>query len=172
MLRCGLVRRLDARPGPVPQSMLYPQCRIQFPNACSLQLCEKPGISTITIQIMKCVRGNCMRICVDEVPPSVVGVAAGPCRDSRPCCLTPPSPLRPPAESQLKPLSPLRVRHGCLWCVFRLQWCCWFQWLLFRGAQWWWGFHAGLHLWLQRCHWFQSRHVAVSCAHKSSPCLV
>ena len=136
LLRCGLVRRLDARPGPVSQSMLYPQCRIQFPNACSLQLCEKPGISTITIQIMKCVRGNCMRICVDEVPPSVVGVAAGPCRDSRPCCLTPPSPLRPPAEPQLKPLSPLRVRHGCLWCVFRLQWCCWFQWLLFRGAQW------------------------------------
>ena len=77
-----------------------------------------------------------MRICVDEVPPSVVGVAAGPCRDSRPGCLKPLSPLLVRICLGLKPLSPLRVRHGCLWCVFRLQWCCWFQWLLFRGAQW------------------------------------
>ena len=61
----GVARRLEARPGLVPQSTLYPQFRMQFPHARSLQLCEKPGISTITIQSMKCVRGNCMRMCVD-----------------------------------------------------------------------------------------------------------
>ena len=36
----------------------------------------------------------------------------------------------------LKPASPLRVRIGWFWRVFRLQWCCRFQQLLFRGAQW------------------------------------
>ena len=61
LLRCGLVRRLEARPGLASRSTLYPQFRMQFPNACSLQLCEKPGISTITFQSMKYARGNCMR---------------------------------------------------------------------------------------------------------------
>ena len=54
-------RRLEARPGLASRSTLYPQFRMQFPNACSLQLCEKPGISTITFQSMKYARGNCMR---------------------------------------------------------------------------------------------------------------
>ena len=36
----------------------------------------------------------------------------------------------------LKPASPLRVRIGWFWRVFRLQWCRRFQQLLFRGAQW------------------------------------
>ena len=67
-----------------------------------------------------------------------------------PACLKPPSPLRactcvglkPPspllahAEAHLKPPSPLRVRNGRFWCSFRLHWCCWFQWSLFRGVQW------------------------------------
>ena len=35
-LMCGSARRLDARPGLVPQSALYPQFRMQFPHACSL----------------------------------------------------------------------------------------------------------------------------------------
>ena len=61
LLRCGLVRRLEARPGLASRSTLYPQFRMQFPNACSLRLCEKPGISTITFQSMKYARGNCMR---------------------------------------------------------------------------------------------------------------
>ena len=84
-------------------------------------------------------------------------------------CLKPLSPLRVPAEPRLKPSSPLRVRNGCISCIFRLQWCCRFQWSLFGGEQWCRWFHTGLHQWLQRCYWFQSWHVAVSCARKSSP---
>jgi len=42
----------------------------------------------------------------------------------------------------LKPPSPLRVRIGRFWCVCWSQWWRWFQRLLFRGAQWWWGFHT------------------------------
>ena len=64
-LMCGSARRLEARPSLMPRSALYPQFRMQFPDACSLQLYEKPGISTITIQSMKCARGNCMRMYVD-----------------------------------------------------------------------------------------------------------
>ena len=86
-------------------------------------------------------------------------------------CLKPLSPLRVPAEPRLKPSSPLWARNGRFWCIFRLQWCCRFQWSLFGGEQWCRRFHAGLHQWLQRCYWFQSWHVAVSCARKSLPCL-
>ena len=50
--------------------------------------------------------------------------------------LKPPSPLRAQAEPHLKPVSPLRVRIGCFWRVFRLHWCCRFQWVLFRGEHW------------------------------------
>ena len=50
--------------------------------------------------------------------------------------MKPPSPLRVPAEPRLKPSSPLRVRNGRFWCSFRTQRRWWFQWLLFRGAQW------------------------------------
>ena len=64
-LMCGSARRLEAWPSLMPRSALYPQFRMQFPDACSLQLYEKPGISTITIQSMKCARGNCMRMYVD-----------------------------------------------------------------------------------------------------------
>ena len=61
-LECGWVRRLEARPGPVPRSVPYPQFRMQFPDTCSSSLSEKPGISTIIFQSMKCARGNCMRV--------------------------------------------------------------------------------------------------------------
>ena len=83
--------------------------------------------------------------------------------------LKPPSPLLAQAEPQLKPPSPLRAKRSCFSCIFRLQWCRRFQWSLFGGEQWCRRFHAGLHQWLQRRHWFQSWHVAVSCARKSSP---
>ena len=56
------------QPGPVPRSVPYPQFRMQFPDTCSSSLSEKPGISTITFQSMKCARGNCMRMCVDQDP--------------------------------------------------------------------------------------------------------
>ena len=39
-----------------------------------------------------------------------------------PACLKPPSPLRAQAEPQLKLASPLRVKIGCFWRVFRLHW--------------------------------------------------
>ena len=89
-----------------------------------------------------------------RVPWTGTAAAHGRCGQAlptrRPGCLKPPSPLRAcacvglkptsplraPAEPRLKPASPLRLRNGCFWCVFRLQWCCWFQWLLFRGVQW------------------------------------
>ena len=69
-------RRLEARPGPVPRSVPYPQFRMQFPDTCSSSLSEKPGISTITFQSMKCAWGNCMRICADQAPPPLTGTAA------------------------------------------------------------------------------------------------
>ena len=85
--------------------------------------------------------------------------------------LKPPSPLLAQGEPQMKPPSPLRAKRSCFSCIFRLQWCCRFQWSLFGGEQWCRRFHAGLHQRLQRRHWFQSWHVAVSCARKGSPCL-
>ena len=75
-LECGWVRRLEARPGPVPRSVPYPQFRMQFPDTCSSSLSEKPGISTITFQSMKCAWGNCMRICADQASPPLTGTAA------------------------------------------------------------------------------------------------
>ena len=54
----------------------------------------------------------------------------------RPACLKPLSPLRAQAEPQMKPAPPLRVRIGCFWRVFRLHWCCRFQWVLFMGEHW------------------------------------
>ena len=77
---CNIGRPLVARPGPVPRSVPYPQFCMQFPDTCSSSLSEKPGISTITFQSMKCTRGNCMRICADQAPPPPMGAAAWPCR--------------------------------------------------------------------------------------------
>ena len=79
-----LVCRLEARPGPVPRSVPYPQFRMQFPDTCSSSLSEKPGISMITFQSMKCAWGNCMRICADQAPPPPTGTAAWPCRPGGP----------------------------------------------------------------------------------------
>ena len=73
---CASALRLEARPGPVPRSVPYPQFRMQFPDTCSSSLSEKPGISTITFQSMKCAWGNCMRICADQAPPPLTGTAA------------------------------------------------------------------------------------------------
>ena len=60
----------------MPRSVPSPQFRMQFPDACSSSLSEKPGISTITFQSMKCAWGNCMRICADQAPPPPTGTAA------------------------------------------------------------------------------------------------
>ena len=76
---CNIGRPLVPRPGPAPRSVPYPQFRMQFPGTCSSSLSEKPGISTITFQSMKCTWGNCMRICADQVPPPPMGGAAWPC---------------------------------------------------------------------------------------------
>ena len=73
---CNIGRPLVPRPGPAPRSVPYPQFRMQFPDTCSSSLSEKPGISTITFQSMKCVWGNCMRICADRAPPPPTGTAA------------------------------------------------------------------------------------------------
>ena len=72
-----------------------------------------------------------------------------------PACLKPLSPLQAQVEPQLKPSSPLRVRNGCFWCSFRVQWRCRFQRPVVGGVQW--------------CCWFQCRHGVVPGARKSSP---
>ena len=64
------------QPGPVPRSVPCPQFRMQFPDTCSSSLSEKPGISTITFQSMKCAWGNCMRMCADRAPPPPTSTAA------------------------------------------------------------------------------------------------
>ena len=75
-LMCYWVRCFEARLGPVPRRVPHPQFRMQFPDTCSSSLSEKPGISTITFQSMKCAWGNCMRICADQAPPPLTGTAA------------------------------------------------------------------------------------------------
>ena len=77
-LMCYWVRCFEARPGPAPRRVPYPQFRMQFPDTCSSSLSEKPGISTITFQSMKCAWENCMRICADQAPPPPTGTAAWP----------------------------------------------------------------------------------------------
>ena len=76
LLMCYWVRCFEARPGPAPRRVPYPQFRMQFPDTCSSSLSEKPGISTITFQSTKCAWGNCMRICADQAPPPLTGTAA------------------------------------------------------------------------------------------------
>ena len=76
LLMCYWVRCFEARPGPAPRRVPYPQFRMQFPDTCSSSLSEKPGISTITFQSMNCMWGNCMRICADQAPPPLTGTAA------------------------------------------------------------------------------------------------
>ena len=73
---CYWVRCFEARLGPVPRRVPHPQFRMQFPDTCSSSLSEKPGISTITFQSMKCAWGNCMRMCADRAPPPPTSTAA------------------------------------------------------------------------------------------------
>ena len=75
-LMCYWMLCFEARPGPAPRLVPYPQFRMQFPDTCSSSLSEKPGISTITFQSMKCAWGNCMRICADQAPPPPTGTTA------------------------------------------------------------------------------------------------
>ena len=56
----------------------------------------------------------------------------------------------------LKPLSPLRVRNGRFWCIFRAQRRCRFQWSLVVDEPW--------------CCWSQCRRVSACCARNLSPC--
>ena len=66
------------------------------------------------------------------------------------------SPLLAQAEPQVKPPSPLRGENAVIPGVVGLQRC--------------WRFHWSTPGGVQRCCWFQSRHVAAPCARKSSPC--
>ena len=68
----------------------------------------------------------------------------------------PRSPLLAGACVGLKPRSPLRVRNGRFWCVFRAQRCRRFQRPRVGGEQW--------------CCWFHRRYVSASCARYLSPC--
>ena len=70
--------------------------------------------------------------------------------------LKPSSPLLACACVGLKPRSPLRVRNGRFWCVFRAQRCRRFQRPRVGGEQW--------------CCWFHRRYVSASCARHLSPC--
>ena len=134
-------RRLEARPGPAPRSVPYPQFCMQFPDTCSSSLSEKPGISMITFQSMKCVRGNCMRICVDRALPPPTGTADRPSGPSGALHTgdawraevwlgaVPRSPARPRRRPSISHVIPLRLVQtlnlhrwncnvfGVLWCV-------------------------------------------------------
>ena len=72
------------------------------------------------------------------------------CNVGRPLVARP----RPPAY--LKPSSPLRGENAVIPGVVGLQRC--------------WRFHWSTPGGVQRCCWFQSRHVAAPCARKSLPC--
>ena len=101
-----------------------------------------------------------------QAPPPPTGTAARPRRRPRVSHLGPVDQTARSPETGVafarsyargvETASPLRAKRSCISCIFRLQWC--------RR------FHVGLHQWLQWCHWFQSWHVAVFCARKSSPC--
>ena len=121
VLMCGLVRRVEARPGPVSRSVPYPQFRMQFPDTCSSSLSEKPGISTITFQSMKCMWGNCMRVFWGSGHIDTCWWRSRNPRARWAGCLKSPSPLLARARVGLKPLSPLRARNGCFWCSFPAQ---------------------------------------------------
>ena len=66
------------------------------------------------------------------------------------------TPLLAQAEPQVKPTLPLRGENLVVPGVVGLQRC--------------WRFHWSTPAGVQRCCWFQSRHVAAPCARKSSPC--
>ena len=119
-LECDWVRRLEARPGPAPRRVPYPQFRMQFPDTCSSSLSEKPGISTITFQSMKCMWGNCMRVFWGSGHIDTCWWRSRNPRARWAGCLKSPSPLLARARVGLKPLSPLRARNGCFWCSFRV----------------------------------------------------
>ena len=74
--------------------------------------------------------------------------------------LKPLRPLQARDVGQLKPASPLRVRNGCFWRIFRPQRCHRFQRLLLRGEQWCRGFQTPNDCRLQRRHGF---HMHVAC---------
>ena len=120
-LECDWVRRVEARPGPVSRSVPYPQFRMQFPDTCNSSLSEKPGISTITFQSMKCMWGNCMRVFWGSGHIDTCWWRSRNPRARWAGCLKSPSPLLARARVGLKPLSPLRARNGCFWCSFRVQ---------------------------------------------------
>ena len=176
---CSLPRQISGRRAACPPAH-RPRCELRSAR----RLEARPGPAGLAAASNRSGVSVC---CPGQAPPPPTGTAAGPsgilhtcrawllaCGSAR--CLNvwpdpskPASPLLVRAEPQLKPSSPLRARNGCFSCAFRSQRCCGFQRLLLRGEHWCWRFHAGLHQWLQRCHWFQSWHVAVSCARKSSP---
>ena len=95
---------LQVPPGPSASVALAAsawQFRMQFPDACGQPLCEKPGVSTIGFRTMKCIRGNCMRMCADQaVPPRCSALGAkkfalrrcviAKARKSSPCALKTP----------------------------------------------------------------------------------
>ena len=112
VLACGLARRLVVRPGPAADH----------------------GYRSLALSTR---RPACLKPLSPVLVSAYVGVKPpSPLRAQAELQMKPASPLRMQAELQMKPASPLRVRIGCFWRVFRLHWCCRFQGVLFRGAQW------------------------------------
>ena len=99
---------------------------------------------------MNCQRWNCMRKCVDQDPQYPAGIG----NLSR--------------ETGVA-FARLYVRGVETAIAFAgEQWAFLVQLSGAEGRR----FHVGPYQRLQRCHWFHSRHVAVSCARKSSPCVL
>ena len=99
-------------------SLLFQRFWVLLMGWCNRITCEFSGERACS-----CARRGCLKPASPLLARSRVG-------------LKPSSPLRAGDVGQLKPLSPLRVRNGCFSCVFWLQRCHRFQWLLLRGEQW------------------------------------
>ena len=89
-LMCYWVRCFEARPGPVPRRVPYPQFRMQFPDTCSSSLSEKPEFQRLHFK-------------------------AGSVRGGIACEYVPIGPRRRPRAPQPGPSTPCG-RHGGLAC--------------------------------------------------------
>ena len=149
-------RRLEARPGPAGPAAASNRAGLVV-SVLSVSLRHRPRAPQPALRCPPHRRRLVADVWLSASARSRTRTCHSP-RTSEISRVKPSSPLLARVRVGLKPASPLRVRNGRFGCVYRLQRCC--------------RFHVGPYQRLQRCHWFHSRHVAVSCARKSSPCVL
>ena len=138
----GLAPRLEARPGPAAPAISH-AIPLRLFQTLNSDRCNCNGVLTgaSLAYLVQHVAG------LKPVAPLRPGLRGG---------VKPLAPLLAQAEPQVKPPSPLRGENAVIPGVVGLQRC--------------WRFHWSTPGGVQRCCWFQSRHVAAPCARKSSPC--